>query len=206
MPNHVTNIIEIQNLTINEKVNVFSKITNNLGEIDFNLILPCPKELNITSGTSTDFGVALINKQVPRYSQERTFSEWKTNLEKKYNKDDIIQFKKTGAIAVRNIEKYGVATWYEFCPDTWGTKWNAYGQEIIEVDSHYKKWMEHSNYKKRILKKKLKKINSFSFKFQTAWASPMPIINKISEMFPNAVFKISYADEDIGSNCGHYLI
>lgn len=38
--------------------------------------------------------------------------------------------------------------------------------------------------------------------FQTAWSAPHPILRKLSEMFPEIVFKHQWADEDIGMNCG----
>ena len=38
--------------------------------------------------------------------------------------------------------------------------------------------------------------------FQTAWAAPHPILEKLSEMFPAVTFEHQWADEDIGQNCG----
>lgn len=58
----------------------------------------------------------------------------------------------------------------------WGTKWNAY--EVTDEDDH--------------------------FKFRTAWSTPDPVIQALSEQFPAYTFYVEYADEDIGSNCGTY--
>lgn len=38
--------------------------------------------------------------------------------------------------------------------------------------------------------------------FQTAWAGPHPILQRLSEMFPDIAFRHRWADEDIGANCG----
>lgn len=88
-----------------------------------------------------------------------------------------------------NIEKggctgehpVGVICWYEWQKENWGTKWNSYS---------FNKWAKWDK----------------EFSFQTAWNHPVPIIKKLSEMFPDVRFNIKYADEDIGSNLGEYEI
>lgn len=62
--------------------------------------------------------------------------------------------------------------------ENWGTKWNAVDAEILNGD----------------------------FVFSTAWASPTPVIDAISQKFPDVTFTVRYADEDYGTNCAHYKI
>lgn len=38
--------------------------------------------------------------------------------------------------------------------------------------------------------------------FQTAWSAPHPILAKLAEMYPEVSFEHTWADEDIGQNCG----
>lgn len=76
-------------------------------------------------------------------------------------------------------KKYGAADWYNWNIAQWGTKWNAYDQVDISPNS---------------------------FSFNTAWSTPSPIINAISIMFPDVIFELDYADEDIGSNVGRYVM
>lgn len=38
--------------------------------------------------------------------------------------------------------------------------------------------------------------------FQTAWSAPHPVLEKLSEMFPDVKLEHEWADEDIGQNCG----
>jgi len=80
---------------------------------------------------------------------------------------------------IRNLRKHGHASWYGWRCGKWGTKWNAYDIGII---------------------------SSTSFSFDTAWAHPYPVFAKLSEMFPSVRFELRYADENIGSNMGHYAI
>ena len=39
-------------------------------------------------------------------------------------------------------------------------------------------------------------------KFWTAWNAPHPVIEKLSEMFPDIEIVHEWADEDLGMNCG----
>jgi len=71
------------------------------------------------------------------------------------------------------------ADWYSFHNEKWGTKWNSYELEIEDYAN---------------------------FKFQTAWNSPNKIFLRLSEIEPTLTFTVDFADEDIGSNCGSYII
>jgi hypothetical protein len=77
------------------------------------------------------------------------------------------------------IEKYGHADWYSWSNANWGTKWNAYDQSSDDDGEII---------------------------FQTAWNTPLFVMKKLSEQFPNARFNVRYADEDLGYNCGDYTL
>ena len=81
-------------------------------------------------------------------------------------------------LAVKNLNKLGHADWYNWSIENWGTKWNAYSCEF----------------------------DFPTIKFETAWALPDPIIQKLSETFPDAWMLVEYADEDYGSNLGRFNI
>jgi len=76
------------------------------------------------------------------------------------------------------IEKYGHADWYSWSNANWGTKWNAYEQHK-EGETIF---------------------------FQTAWSTPLEVVEKLSVKFPGATFNVQYADEDLGYNCGEYTV
>jgi Ferredoxin-like domain in Api92-like protein len=71
-------------------------------------------------------------------------------------------------------KEFGADNWYDWHCKNWGTKWNACHATIEE--------------------------NKITF--DTAWATPYPVIEKISEMFPEITITLKYADEDFGHNCG----
>jgi hypothetical protein len=73
--------------------------------------------------------------------------------------------------------------WYVWNVKHWGTKWNSYDNEITGVAG-----------------------DQVRIKFDTAWSHPFPIIETISEAHPNLAIEVKYADEDLGSNCGTYVM
>jgi len=72
----------------------------------------------------------------------------------------------------------GIPNWYDWNIKNWGTKWNSC-DVFIENET---------------------------IRFDTAWATPLPVIAALSENFPNISFYMVYADEDIGQNCGTFTI
>lgn len=78
---------------------------------------------------------------------------------------------------IKNHIEYGHTSWYNWSIDNWGTKWNAYSQS--------------------------KKGNTITF--QTAWSVAEPVIAALSERFKHNTFSVTYADEDIGNNCGRIV-
>ena len=79
----------------------------------------------------------------------------------------------------RFTENHGAADWYEWALNNWSTKWNAY---------HVSERVENT------------------ISFQTAWDTPMKLIAYLSLLFPEVVIQVRYADEDIGVNCGAYIL
>lgn len=187
MPNHVTNILIIggvsdERLAVIKEViascdtNVEKGETPMVQAIDFNKIIPMPKELRITDSSRSEQGLARLHPELVNtsfYKGEEGERRW--NQMTKKNQQEAL---KGGRQYYKNIKKFGYATWYPWAYNNWGTKWNAY---IIE---------DRGN----------------EIQFDTAWSTPYPVIEKLSEMFPDATFSVTYADEDIGQNCGRYTL
>lgn len=70
----------------------------------------------------------------------------------------------------------GIPNWYDWNRQNWGTKWNAYS---IDSQPEYN-----------------------TIQFDTAWAMPYPVLLEASSKFPDILFEVKYADEDLGYNCG----
>lgn len=215
MPNYVRNILKIKNVkNVENLVERFtSKNKNGENYFDFNKIIPRPERLNLTEGSITDEAIKYVLYKMPIERRDfilnkihRTFkwlendniselNKTKERFENKLkndNKDDFdyVDFKKfninsfedLGNAYINNIIDYGYATWYDWSIENWGTKWGAMESKIIKGK------------------------NYVEFIFETAWATPLPIFEKLSNIIDNDM-EIWYADEDIGNNCGkiHFI-
>lgn len=216
MPNYVINICkfngEQEKITeILEKIRCkdpekFEDVQ--IGSFDFNEVIPMPQSLDIESGSRTFTGIELyltsINpnadwfsfdtyEKVTQYtfdnlynklSKEKMFVPYRTSIaieeiEKIILNDDVNKLIDLGYKACGNMLNYGATTWYDWCCNNWNTKWNAIDSQLVGSDSLY---------------------------FQTAWSPAVPVILKLSEMYPDIAINFKWADEDIGSNCGEINI
>jgi len=73
----------------------------------------------------------------------------------------------------------GFTNWYTWRMKNWGVKSNAYS---------------------------FAKFSPTRIHFDTSWYHPEAIVKTISQQFPNELFKVAYASEDIGRNMGLYSI
>lgn len=83
-----------------------------------------------------------------------------------------------GNTYINNIINYGADSWYDWCINNWGTKWNATNTYIS---------------------------NDSELEFETAWSCPVNILKELSKQFNDVKIIVDFADEDIGSNCGEII-
>ena len=162
------------------KLNNF--IFNDEGDIDFNVLCPMPKELELLDGSITALtSYDTNNDYFPFAIQAKDFNEYKSLIRLRFNIDipdiktqdefynlqsnQIKQLKPI--IEAYNYAKYGATGWYDWRRNNWGTKWNACEPQNRE--------------------------------FQTAWVAPTGWLRALAK---KCDFTLLYADEDIGSNCG----
>ena len=171
MPNHVIN--KIVNCSDFSKLEKYISKEDNTEFLDFDKIIPMPKELDIQSGSDGELGRAYLLKEGTDYiSKEEVIKRIEERTKEERN--EILRL---GQAYIDNKSKYGFPTWYEWRNYNWGTKWNSYDNKI----------------------KRNKEGKILFIEFQTAWAVPEPILEKLAK---ECDFTILYADEDIGSNCG----
>ena len=63
-------------------------------------------------------------------------------------------------------EKDGCPGWYRWSVDYWGTKWNCFDPEVVKIK------------------------DGLSYSFETAWAPPLPIYDKIITKYKELNFEI----------------
>lgn len=196
MPNHITNIIRAtgDSMKIQQMLETIKNDDYGIGTIDFNKIMPMPASLDIESGSRTNKGIAAYKDFVYVYTLGETLEKDLLNIPKESEEAFLAARAQStgkgtitpeewelGRAAFRNELLYGATTWYDWCIENWGTKWNAYGYDDgVEYGQDNELWL------------------------QTAWDAPHPIIEKLAEMYPEISFSHEWADEDIGRNCGRY--
>ena len=194
MPNHVANHISLQGdpEKIRSMLEAIQSDELGVGSVDFNKIIPMPKSLNIEAGSRTDRGLKAYRDFIEVYTFGRSADDTLKALENIPAESEKVFLRQRtdirreewelGKTAWNNIRQFGTPTWYEWCVRNWGTKWNAYGYDEGGVDYH----------------------DGDSLRFQTAWSAPHPVLEKLTEMFPDIELEHEWADEDIGQNCGRY--
>jgi hypothetical protein len=184
MPNHVRNVLQFDGKR-GEIDRLLGHVKSEDSAFDFNTIIPMPKTLDIVSGSRTNLGLEAV-----RYLDTGNIPDEHSHLPRWWRQEEpslsLEQYigvlvergqcdLNLGEIARDNLRDHGYATWYEWACDNWGTKWNAYSIETAE--------------------------NSITF--DTAWAAPVMVMNKLAGLFPNVEITHYWADEDAGGNCGH---
>lgn len=191
MPNHVENIITLQGdkKKIREMLEAIKNDDLGIGTIDFNKITGMPKRLDIEAGSRTKRGLDFYKGFIEVYTLGGTMNMDKLHSIPVKSEEIFLRQRKDiprdewelGKAAWQNIRDFGAPTWYEWCNQNWGTKWNAYGyDESRDYGGGNNIW------------------------FQSAWAAPHPVIEKLAARYPEITFEHEWADEDIGQNCGRY--
>lgn len=185
MPNHVKNIVKMEGIT---KLPLFKTEYDEYEKrdivcFDFNKIIPMPESLNVESGSMETMAIEAVNRKLSqrRYRFQQAYSRPQMSDEdyqqrlKNYEKTEE-ELLELGLQYIANKVRYGATSWYDWCCDNWGTKWNAYSNEQEDDDTII---------------------------FETAWSNPEPVMLKLSEMYPEVTIEHWWADEDMGSNDGY---
>ena len=188
MPNYVKNKVRF-NGSDNDIKTMLEAIKSDelgIGTIDFNKVIPMPEDLMIESGSRTTTGLKMVDSYIKENNlrgllSKATANELKLELNKHTSElpEDEQSTWEIGVKSAVNILKYGYPNWYDWSCDNWGTKWNACG---------YSEGIDYSE-------------NEY-LEFDTAWSAPIPVLVKLSEMFPKIEFQHKWADEDFGQNVG----
>lgn len=181
MPNYIKNRIEL--IGSKEQVgNFFTLFSSSYPATDmkpawihfpdFNKIVQMPESLNIESDS---YLMPLENQfsYDTRFKDHldkirQVFSHHLSEAESKKNKNNFLK-------AVENYIDHGHASWYTWCKENWGVKWNS--SECERIDEH-------------------------TFDFITPWNGVPKLIKIMSEKFKEVVINYQFSSEDIGCNCG----
>lgn len=123
MPNHCENILTISgNKEEIERCRAFIKGEGEDEFIDFNKIIPMPKEL-----IGTRSPMKLISQKEYDEQEERILKNELSELEKSFGISRCL----TEELSREYLTKFEADNWYDWSVKNWGTKWNAYGQSEL---------------------------------------------------------------------------
>lgn len=190
MPNHVTTVLQITDLGGEDLASIQARILNDGRQIDFNKIEPMPECLadffphkGILYRAKAALGLLVAPQKEPSDLEGLTDSLALHNALRAIATPADASDMPMVVRAIQNYGECGYLYWYDWSNDHWGTKWNAYGQPDDGFDE-----------------------DARTFEFQTAWAHPDDLIQRLSSNLRGVTFEVRYADEDMGSNCGSYSI
>lgn len=176
MPNHVQNRLRLEGDKEAVKA-VLAHIAGEKARIDFNTITPMPEcladyapDMRIVDAVKNARNVPVHSNPLIGALEASNRAETPSSFEDPYEQ---VAFERGCA----NFDECGHIYWYDWCPENWGTKWNAYG-------SPNNRDTEDTIF------------------FETAWSNISKLIRKLSIMFPAVTFHYAWADEDTGSNTG----
>lgn len=183
MPNWCNNTLEISG----EKSELlrFKKLVKTKERVlSFDKILPMPPSLNITSGTQTDNGMAIILSRAGDHKMIDEKMAYSVNAKYKTREEFIavlIKDKRAnleeGQIALDNLKAYGVKDWYDWHIQHWDTKWDTAEPKLSCQGKDY-----------------------ICYTFDTAWSPPSSVIKAMSDQFPKLKFNLEYTLEGENGN------
>lgn len=150
-------------------------------QFDFNAAIPMPSVLNdIPPGTDLDRGLIILGyggRLVKEYlNYEWIQSAGVTDVEglRQFLRQSCPEAEEVGKRGVAALEQTGFTNWYDWRIATWGTKWNADGTTVEQIDSQ-----------------------TATISFVTAWSPPTNIVLTLSEKFPELKFSMEYDEPGV---------
>ncbi len=170
MPNWVRNVMTFDDNVTKEKV--IKLIMNEKGDVDFNILVPMPKELDIERSSKASEALSMYLNKHPEIDPT-PFDQH--NVTMKHPFEETPEMLELGKRMVDNYRKYGYVDWYDWRYSHWGCKWNASGTfyegNTLEFTTP---WVT-------------------PYEFFSALAKALPDVQGLT---------VDYADEDIGMNTG----
>ena len=211
MTNHVINKVTCDNMDELKKL-----LLNKDENVDFNIIIPKPKDLDITSGShSCDIQSRYFHTEEAERKLAKQRRIIGNVLEMLYNNTMTqAEFVKKVMADEKLIKKIkAFKGWYS--RKSKNIKYAMKKKELTETLENYikgffniKRYGERDWYDWSIENWGTKwnagdtVVDSDVIEFQTAWSTPIPVFVELSKRLKDITITVDYADEDIGSNCG----
>jgi hypothetical protein len=154
------------------------------GEFDFNSVVPMPPELDIEDDSAVTTGYAALFGDWREPASYWTWKEAASQLGLPFpleSREQLLACIRSLDCADMylspaqqykdNVEKFGHGSWYGWCKEHWGTKWNA---EATKIEAGP---------------------NSITVRFICASSFAKPVVAALSKKWPELQVHVMYADE-----------
>lgn len=133
--------------------------------VTFTKLIPMPEELH---GTVSPLEIADTEEEAAaanaKWAEKISNRPWGNAQETR-----VISRAEYG----RRMAAYGAAEWYDWSVKNWGTKWDAYDTEVIDLDESGER---------------------LNLRFDTAWSCPKPVFTKLAKDYGVKIF-VLWQDE-----------
>lgn len=176
MPNWCSNEVIITG-TPSQITRLLAEATRGGDRFIFKNIHPCPESLRqVSAGSQEDCYYAKHGTEMqwrritrsPRYKHAGSRADLVAALEQQYP-----DFHEKADQYKRNIDEHGHLTWYSWCLENWGTKWDVEAHVAPREDSD----------------------DVAQLNFDSAWSPPLRAFEEISRRFPELAFECRYFEE-----------
>jgi hypothetical protein len=143
-------------------------------QFDFETVIPRPKiydEIEASSLTSQAIE-AITGVADDKFGFRQS---WTDEQRQRYQQtlDNLkVEQLEAGRKALQAIEEHGAPTWYEWSIENWGCKWNSYDFVLVTDEP-----------------------GELVFRFDTAWSTPVPVLETLAAMHPDLAFTTDSFDE-----------
>ena len=211
MPNYVKNKVTCANMDELKKL-----LLNKDENVDFNIVLPRPKDLDITSGSnsydmpSRYFHTEEAERKLVKqrriignvlemlYDDTMTQAEFvekvleDKNLVKKIRTFKGWYLRKSKTIRYAMKKKELEEALGDYIKGFFNIKrYKARDWYDWSIENWGTKWNAGDTI-----------VDNETIEFETAWSTPVPVFVELSKRLKDITITVDYADEDIGSNCG----
>ena len=211
MPNYVINRVTCDDMDELKKL-----LLNKDENVDFNIVIPRPEELDITSGSHS---YDVQSRYFHTEEAERKLAKQRriigNVLEILYNntmtQEEFVKKVMADEKLIKKIKAF--KGWYS--RKSKNIKYAMKKKELTEALENYikgffniKRYGERDWYDWSIKNWGTKwnagatVVDSDVIEFQTAWSTPIPVFVELSKRLKDITINVDYADKDIGSNCG----
>lgn len=215
MPNYVKNVVTCANMDELKKL-----LLNENGEVDFNIVIPKPKDLDITSGSysyDTPSKYFFTEEAKRKLEKQRRIIGNVLELfyDEKITQAEFVQKVLEDKKLVKTIKTF--KGWRS--RRSKNTQYVMKKKELTEaLENYIKGFFNIKRYKARdwydwscanwgTKWNACDTVVDFNvIEFETAWSTPLPVFVELSKRLKDISIIIHYADEDIGSNCGSLVI